>query len=189
MRTETCADAAGEPPKSSTLKVMSALCPTMLKRVARTTVSLRSRSFGAPVRRTWNGAPGWKVLRSGASWTSPSVMTMAPATRSGGASARAAFSAAKRAVPPASPASALLRTSVSRTSICMALSLSRKAVSAFSASACLVPISMLCGERSITRATILDRPSRDSLTIRGLASASMTTASANTRAQAPCAWR
>ena len=91
------------PPKSSTRTTICAGWPTMAKRAALTMLSLRSRSPRWPAISTCSGAFRAICSGGGASWTSPSVIRMAPAMRAGGTSASAAFSAAKAWVPLFSP--------------------------------------------------------------------------------------
>ncbi len=158
----------------------------MAKRAASTTVSLRSRSSRRPAIRACSGAFTCDFF--GASWTSPSVIRMAPATRSGGTSASAALRAAKSWVPLSSPV-VWVATLVSRTS--RSFSPARRfliSVRAFSASARRVSMPMLC-ERSVTITATSLNGSRCSCTMSGLASTARVTAKASARAQAPRARR
>ncbi len=83
------------PPKSSIPHDHGRVWPTMAKRGARSMVSWRSRSSLRPAINAWIGAWTASLSAGGASCTSPSVIRMAPAMRSGGTSARAAFRPAK----------------------------------------------------------------------------------------------
>ncbi len=78
--------------------------PTMPKRGVVTSTTRRSRSLRVPVISACTGALKPSAAASaGTSWTRPSVIRIAPATRSGGTSASAALSAENSRVPSVSP--------------------------------------------------------------------------------------
>src|SRR5262249_13608721 len=80
------------------------VCPTMPKRGAVTSTTRRSRSSLWPVIRACTGAAKPSAATSpGTSCTRPSVMKMAPATRSWGTSESAEDSAVNNRVPSVSP--------------------------------------------------------------------------------------
>ena len=151
-----------------------------------TTVSLRSRSPLLAGDQHLQRRVQVQGLGRGASCTSPSVIRMAPATRSGGTSASAALSAAKAWVPLLSP-SAVVVTLVSRT--IRSRLLRQQALDLGAAplppAAARSPDAHALGavdddHRHIRQAALLL-----SCTSSGLASANSRTAKASPRAQAP----
>ncbi len=184
MRTMISAIPPPAVPKSSTRTTIGALCPTMAKRAALTMVSLRSFSPRRPAISAWIGAWMESLSGAGASCTSPSVIRIAPAMRSGGTSASAALSPAKSCVPLSSPV-AVVVTTLWRTSRSFSPA-SCFLIAASAASSCALRSStpMLC-ERSITTATTSGSGLCVSLTIRGLAMTKISAAKTSARAQAP----
>src|ERR1700730_14278907 len=84
-------------------------CPTMPKRGAVTSATRRSRSFLWPVIRACTGALQPSAAASaGTSCTRPSVIMIAPATRSRGTSDRAELSALNSRQPSVSPSASPL---------------------------------------------------------------------------------
>src|SRR5882672_10486551 len=91
-------------PVSSTRNDTVCCWRTMPKRGAATRTTRRSRSSGAPVISACSGAAKPSAPTSaGTSWTRPSVIMKAPATRSGGTSESVAVSAWNSRVPSVSP--------------------------------------------------------------------------------------
>src|SRR5262249_12115352 len=162
---------------------MVCVCPTMPKRGAVTSTTRRSRSSLCPVISPCTGAAKPSAATSpGTSGTRPSVMKMAPATRSWGTSESAEDSAVNKRVPSVSPSAG--RASTSRPSM-PAMRPSRSASAARTASVCCKrsPNSWL-GLLSMTTAATEVSGSRSSRVIDGLASASTNSASASVRTKA-----
>ena len=160
------------------------VCPTMPKRGAAEIAMRRSRSSLRPVTSACTGAvnPSAAAL-AGMSWTRPSVIMNAPATRSVGTSDNADDSAPNSLVPSVSPSAC--PASTTRTSsplICFRLLTS--ASRACSVSRVRSPKPWL-GLLSMTTAATDDSGSRSSRVKDGLASASRISASAATRTAAP----
>src|SRR6266567_1539547 len=158
---------------------MVCVCPTMPKRGAVTSTTRRSRSSLWPVISPCTGAAKPSAATSpGTSCTRPSVMKMAPATRSWGTSESAEDSAVNNRVPSVSPSA--WPASTKRTSM-PAMRPSRSASAARTASVCCKrsPNSWL-GLLSMTTAATEVSGSRSSRVIDGLASASTNSASART---------
>ena len=159
-------------------------CPTMPKRGVCVSTTRRSISFLWPVISACNGAAKPSAAASaGTSCTRPSVIRIAPATRSGGTSASVADSAENSRVPSVSPSAA--PASATRTSRPgMRLSRSTKAARAACVCALRSPKSWL-GLLSTMTATTEGIGSRSSRVKEGLASASTISPSASARIAAP----
>src|SRR5882757_7876746 len=144
----------------------------------------RSRSSLRPVISACTGA--WKpsaAALAGMSWTRPSVIRKAPATRSTGTSASADDNAPNSLVPSVSP-SACPASTIRTSSPLTFLRLSTRASCALAVSWLRVPKFWL-GLLSITTAATDDNGSRSSRVKEGLASANKISASAATRTAAP----
>ena len=162
---------------------MVCVCPTMPKRGAVTSTTRRSRSSLWPVMRPCTGAVKPSAATSpGTSCTRPSVIKIAPATRSCGTSESAEESAVNNRVPSVSPSAC--PASTKRTSK-PGIWPSRSASAARAASVCCrrSPKSWL-GLLSMTTAATEVSGSRSSRVIEGLASASTNSASAMARTNA-----
>ncbi len=163
---------------------MVCVWPTIPNLGAAMSTTRRSRSFLWPVMRACTGAAKPSDAASpGTSCTRPSVMRMAPATRSCGTSESAEDSAANSRVPSVSPSAwpaSTKRTSKPGTWLSLSESAAR------TSSVCLVrsPNSWLGLLSTTTTATEVKR-SRSSRVIEGLTSASTNSASASVRANAP----
>src|SRR6478752_720038 len=160
------------------------VCPTMPKRGAAVIAMRRSRSSFCPVISACTGA--WKpspAVLAGISWTRPSVIRNAPATRSTGTSDSAEDSAPNSLVPSVSP-SACPASTTRTSSPLIFFSVSTRASCAFAVSWLRVPKFWL-GLLSTTTAATEDNGSRSSRVNEGLTSASRISASAVTRTAAP----
>src|SRR5882757_2128030 len=158
--------------------------PTMPNRGAAEIAMRRSRSSFRPVISACTGA--WKptaAALAGMSWTRPSVIRKAPATRSTGTSASVEDNALNSLVPSVSP-SACPASTTRTSSPLIFFRLSTSASCAFAVSWLRVPKFWL-GLLSITTAATEDSGSRSSRVKEGLASASRISASAATRTAAP----
>src|SRR5262245_37622883 len=158
--------------------------PTMPNRGAAEMAMRRSRSSLRPVISACTGA--WKptaAALAGMSWTRPSVIRKAPATRSTGTSDSAEDNAPNSLVPSVSPSA--WPASTTRTS--RPFTFFRASTSA----SCACAVSRVrspkfwLGLLSITTAATEDSGSRSSRVKDGFAKASSTSASANTRTAAP----
>ncbi len=160
------------------------VCPTMPKRGAADIAIRRSRSSLRPVISACTGAvnPSAAAL-AGMSWTRPSVIMKAPATRSVGTSESAEESALNSLVPSVSPSACPASTTrTSRPLICLRLLTSASRACAVSR---VRSPKFWLGLLSITTAATEVRGSRSSRVNEGLASARRTSASAATRTAAP----
>src|SRR6478609_3840156 len=163
---------------------MVCACPTMPKRGAAEIAMRRSRSSLRPVISACTGA--WKPTApafAGMSWTRPSVIRKAPATRSTGTSASADESAPNSLVPSVSPSAWPASTTRTSSPLIFFRVLTR--------ASCACAVSWLrwpkfwLGLLSITTAATDDSGSRSSRVKEGLASASNISTSAVTRTAAP----
>src|SRR5882724_4582050 len=158
--------------------------PTMPNRGAAEIAMRRSRSSFRPVISACTGA--WKptaAALAGMSWTRPSVIRKAPATRSTGTSASVEDNAPNNLVPSVSP-SACPASTIRTSSPLIFFRLLTRASCAFAVSWLRVPKFWL-GLLSITTAATEDSGSRSSRVKEGLASANNISASAVTRTAAP----
>src|SRR5882724_1609365 len=158
--------------------------PTMPNRGAAEIAMRRSRSSFRPVISACTGA--WNptaAALAGMSWTRPSVIRKAPATRSTGTSASVEDNAPNNLVPSVSP-SACPASTTRTSSPLIFFRLLTRASCAFAVSSLRVPKFWL-GLLSITTAATEDSGSRSSRVKEGLASANNISASAVTRTAAP----
>ncbi len=146
-----------------------------------------SRSCAWPVTSPCSGARKPRACAaSGTSCTTPSVTRIAPATRSGGTSARPDCKAEKSRVPSVPPDAS--RASIVRIST-LGSAASRRFSASATASVCAARLSSACeAERSTTTATTSFSRSRSSRTKEGLNKARMKNATASARNVAPV-WR
>ena len=153
---------------SSTRTPIVWFLPTMPKRGASTSSSRRSRSpvvAGDRARAAARGSRAPSTL-AGMSWTTPSVIRIAPPMRSGGVSASALRSAANSSVPLLSGSSRGLSTKCAST---LSIAPSCLATSARAASVCAARSPMrLEPERSTTTATTSFSGRRSSRLQRGI---------------------
>ncbi len=171
-------------PSSSTLNEIVCDWPTMPKRGAAMRTTRRSRSLAVPVMRAWTGAAKPSAPTSaGTSWTRPSVMKTAPATRSGGTSASVALRAENRRVPSVSPSA----WPASTTRISMpGMRCRRWVIAARAASVCAARSPKFwLGLLSTTTTATEDSGSRSSRVSDGLARARTSSARAPVRISAP----
>ena len=159
-------------------------CPTMPKRGVCVSTTRRSISSAWPVISACTGAAKPSAAASaGTSCTRPSVIRIAPATRSGGTSASVADSAENSRVPSVSPSAS--PASTTRTSR-PGMRLSRSTSVARAASVCaLRSPKFWLGLLSTMTAATEGIGSRSSRVNEGLASASTISASASARIGAP----
>src|SRR5262245_29895993 len=171
---------------STTLTSMFCELPTMPKRGALKTCSLRSNSSGLPVSSACTGASKPSAeAEPGTSCTSPSVIAMTPASRSGGTSASAWPRSVNSMVPSRSPSTEVEVECTQRTSrLGTALSLSSSDLRIASVRSVRPAIAWLWLS-STTTATTSFSGSRSSCFKCGLATASRRRAKLSARNTAP----
>ena len=160
-------------------------CPTMPKRGVVTSTTRRSRSFGRPVISACTGAAKPSVAASvGTSCTRPSVMKIAPATRSFGTSVERRLQRREqaRAVGLAAGFAGLDEAHLEIGDAAEPLGRARRAPLRSAWCGRRIPGSRSCRPR---RSTTEVRGSRSSRVNEGLASASTNSASAAARTNAP----
>ena len=186
MEISTRAGSSDATPEVSTRRRNTTVSPTMPKAGALSMTRRRSNSPSSPVMRPWIGAGN-----SGApstSWTCPSVIRMAPAILSAGASAAASARAAISAEPSSATGPPSLRTRTTRVSIGFcgsaapnASSSASTAASAAAVSAARSPMARWLSVSSTTTKAISESDLRSSRKRAGLASAASSSANAPAR--------